>query len=415
MRNRMRKVLSLCTVFLALTGCGSQAVVESSYYGEEYQQGTDYNYSSYYFLQNGQSMICTEQGYYFIAGGYLFFTDSAESQAVPLCFKTDCLHQEETDPKQIPNCDAFLGGQVTQTCFLGYYQDHIYTICLDKATGYDNLVEMKLDGSDRRVLYMIDNTNMPQGMFMHRGVIYFVNKQKNLDGESRYGLNAISVVSGSGEPVQVYTGVYKDGWIQNVLAYGNYVFFRDCYYTEESFDGSVLMYDIRTGESEKLLEGDNSSIYGIEDEGLLIRRDGQYYVYSLEDRTLSPSGKNYEAFLEAHPQWQCHCENADEDMALFTCYDKEADAFVTDLYVVDSQGEVTAVIPDMAWTVNGSYIFEEGGEEYLFRYSSSQVSEFFINVYAKKDLLQGIVAPYTILEAEDRKTLMPSYELYIGG
>lgn len=87
---------------------------------------------------------------------------------------------------------------------------------------------------------------------------------------------------------------------------------------------------------------------------------------------------------------------------------------MTDLYVVDSQGEVTAVIPDMAWTLDGSYIFEEEGEDYLFRYSSSQVSEFFINAYAKKDLLQGIVAPYTILQAEDRNALMPAYELYIG-
>ncbi len=390
-------VLSIAMI-LVLTGCGNRALVESSSYKAEYIPEEDYNYRSYFWFEGTQGMMQTKDGFYFIVGSYMFFMDKTTGQSVPLCFKTDCLHNEETDQSKTAYCDAYMGGS---SSFLGYSHDKLYTVCIDRNTAKTNMIEMNMDGSDRKILYPYssdDGTSSPI-ILMHRGVIYFPSTMKDLEGKSYYGLNAFSTVSNSREPAQVYTGEYENGWIQNVIAFHNYIFFKDCYYTDTSFDGKIMMYNIQTGECEEILE-EGYTIYGIEDGNLLVRNDGRYYTYSLVDKMLTSSKKNYDAFLDAHPLWQCHCENAGEDIAMFTCYDKEVDDFVTDLYVVNTQGEVTAVVPDAAWSTMGNYVFDNDGDIYYFRYSQT-LSPFWIRGYSKSDLMQGIVNPITVIEAED--------------
>lgn len=398
---------------LLLTGCGSSALVESSSYLEEYLPEEDYNYHSFTWLQADQDMVQTEEGYYFIAGDYLFFMDWETGECVPLCFKTDCLHHEEMDDEKITYCDAFLG-RGSQSAFLAYYQERLYTICVDRSTAKNNLVEMNLDGSGRKILYNLSDNVVSSYMFMHRGVIYFFSKLKNLEGETHYGLNAFSVSGGSREPVQVYTGYYEDGALEKPLAYQNYIFFHDYHYTESAesgFEEKLLMYDIRTGETSEIM-GNGYYIYGMNNGKLLIRSNGRYYDYSLKEETLTPNG-SYDAFLDAHPQWQCHLENADEDLALFTCYDLEDDDFIRDSYVVTCQGEVIAVIPGTAWSTEGCYIFERDGEEYLIR-RASMADTYFVRAYAKSELLRGEVHPITFLEVDSKQVLSPSYVIKMG-
>ena len=397
----------LCAAALTFTGCGSQTLIESSSYKTEYLPEEDYNYQSYNWCDQRQCMAQSDEGIYFLAGDYLFFMNWDTKQTVPLCFKTDCLHADETDQEKIVFCDAFMGGGAVQTPFLAYYRDKLYTICVDRTTGKDNLVEMNPDGSDRKVLYSTSD-NPLSSIFMHRGVIYFINKLKDLNGEAHYGLNALSVVSGAHEPVQVYTGVFEGGWLQNFFAYENYIYISDCYYTETAFDSIIIRYDIRTGESEEIL-GEGIDIYGLEDNNLLIRQNGLYYVYSLKDKTLTPSRRNYDTFLQAHPQWQCHCENPDEDFAMFSYYDSEAGSIIYDSYVLNSQGEVAAVIPDAAWS-NGC-IYDFNGEKYVFRYVNRYKG---IRAYAKKDLLQGIVDPILVFDADNYNAIMPAYVTKTG-
>ena len=406
-RNLLKLILLtfLCAAALTLTGCGSQALVESSSYKTEYLPEEDYNYLSYSWWDESQRMAQSDKGIYFLAGYYLFFMDWDTRQTVPLCFKPDCLHADETDQEKVVFCDAFIGGGAVQTPFLAYYRDKIYTICIDRTTGEDNLVEMNPDGSDRKILCSVSNseTLLLSQIFMHRGVIYFFSNLKDLNGEAHYGLNALSVVSDSHEPVQVYTGSFEGGWVQDFFAFENYIFFADCYETDTSFDRKTIMYDIRTGESEGIL-GEGNAIYGLEDNNLLIRQDGLYYVYSLKDKTLTPSGRNYDTFLQAHPQWQCHCENPDEDFAMFSYYDLETDNIIYDSYVINSQGEVAAIIPDVAWS-NGC-IYDMDGEKYVFRYVYNNSA---IRAYAKKDLLQGIINPIIVFDADNYNDLIPAY------
>ena len=379
-RNLLKLILLtfLCAAALTLTGCGSQAPVESSSYKTEYLPEEDYNYLSYNWWDESQRMAQSDEGIYFLAGDYLFFMDWDTKQTVPLCFKPDCLHADETDQEKIVFCDAFMSGDIVSSPFLAYYRDKLYTICVDRTTAKSNLVEMNPDGSDRKILCSTLDIQSLSQVFMHRGVIYFISNLKDLNGEAHYGLNALSVVSDSHEPVQVYTGTFEGGWVQNFFAFENYIFFSDCYETDTSFDRKIIMYDIRTGESEEILGG-GSAIYGMEDNNLLIRQDGLYYVYSLKDKTLTPSRRNYDAFLQAHPQWQCHCENPDEDFAMFSYYDLETDNVIYDSYVLNSQGEVAAVIPDAAWT--SGCIFDMDGEKYVFRYVNKYHG---IRAYAKK-------------------------------
>ena len=409
-RNLLKLILLsiLGAVALTLTGCGSQALVESSSYKAEYLPEEDYNYLSYNWWDQKQRMAQSDEGIYFLAKDYLFFMDWDTKQTVPLCFKTDCLHADETDQEKIVYCDAFMGGDIVSSPFLAYYRDKLYTICIDRTTAKSNLVEMNPDGSDRKNLLSTSDIPSLAQIFMHRGVIYFISNLKDLNGESHYGLNALSVVSDSREPVQVYTGVFEGGWLGNFFAYENYIYISDCYYTETAFDSIIIRYDIRTGESEEIL-GEGIDIYGLEDNNLLIRQDGLYYVYSLKDKTLTPSRRNYDTFLQAHPQWQCHCENPDEDMAMFTYWDLEKDETIYDYYVLNSQGEVTAVIPDAAWSNGGIYDFD--GEKYVFRYVNHYHG---IRAYAKKDLLQGIVDPILVFDEDNYNDLMPAYLIKTG-
>ena len=403
-RKMLRLILLsiLCITALTLNGCGSQALVESSSYKTEYLPEEDYNYLSYNWWDESQRMTQSDEGIYCLAGDYLFFMDWDTKQTVPLCFKADCLHADETDKEKIVFCDAFLGGDIVSVPFLAYYQDKLYSICIDRTTAKSNLVEMNPDGSDRKILYSTSDNPLSQ-IFMHRGVIYFFSNLKDLNGEAHYGLDALSVVSNSHEPVQVYTGSYEGGWVQNFFAFENYIFFSDCYETDTSFDRKIIMYDIRTGESEEIL-GEGNAIYGLEDNNLLIRQNGLYYVYSLKDKTLTPSRRNYDTFLQAHPQWQCHCENPDEDFAMFSYYDLETGSMIYDSYVLNSQGEVAAVIPDAAWTCG--CIFDMDGEKYVFRYVDNYNA---IIACAKKDLLQGIVNPIIVFNAANYGDLIPIY------
>lgn len=398
----------LSAAALTLTGCGSQAPVVSSSYKAEYMPEEDYNYLSYNWWDESQRMAQSDEGIYFLAGHYLFFMDWDTKQTVPLCFKPDCLHADETDQEKIVFCDAFLGGDIVSAPFLAYYRDKLYTICIDRTTAKSNLVEMNPDGSDRKILYSTSDISLLSQIFMHRGVIYFFSNLKDLNGEDHYGLNALSVVSDSREPVQVYTGAFEGGWLQNSFAYENYIFFEDWYRTETLADSVIIQYDIRTGESEEIL-GEGNDIYGIEDNNLLIRQNSLYYVYSLKDKTLTPSRRNYDTFLQAHPQWQCHCENPDEDFALFSYYDSEMGSIIYDSYVLNSQGEVAAVIPDAAWSNGG--VFDMDGEKYVFRYVNNY---YGIRAYAKKDLLQGIVDPIIVFDEDDYNDLMPEYIIKSG-
>lgn len=398
----------LSAAALTLTGCGSQAPVVSSSYKTEYLPEEDYNYLSYNWWDESQRMAQSDEGIYFLAKDYLFFMDWDTKQTVPLCFKTDCLHADETDQEKIVYCDAFLGGDIVMNPFLAYYRDKLYTICIDRTTAKSNLVEMNPDGSDRKILYSTSDISLLSQIFMHRGVIYFFSNLKDLNGEDHYGLNALSVVSDSREPVQVYTGAFEGGWMQDFFAYENYIFVADCYYTETSANSIIIQYDIRTGECEEIL-GEGNAIYGLEDNNLLIRQNSLYYVYSLKDKTLTPSRRNYDTFLQAHPRWQCHCEYPDEDMAMFTYFDLEKDETIYDYYVLNSQGEVAAVIPDAAWSNGG--VFDMDGEKYVFRYVNNY---YGIRAYAKKDLLQGIVDPIIVFDADNYNDIMPGYIIRTG-
>lgn len=409
-RKLMKLILlsTLCTAVLSFTGCGSQTLIESSSYKTEYLPEEDYNYLSYNWLDEKQRMAQSNEGIYFLAGDYLFFMDWDTKQTVLLCFKPDCLHADETDQEKIVFCDAFMGGDIVSSPFLAYYRDKLYTICIDRTTAISNLVEMNPDGSDRKNLLSTSDIPSLGQIFMHRGVIYFISNLKDLNGEAHYGLNALSVVSDSHEPVQVYTGAFEGGWLQNFFAYENYIYISDCYYTETAFDSIIIRYDIRTGESEEIL-GEGIDIYGMEDDNLLIRQDGLYYVYSLKDKTLTPSRRNYDAFLQAHSQRHCHCEYPDEDFAMFSYYDLETDSMIYDSYVLNSRGEVAAVIPDAAWS-NGC-VFDMDGEKYVFRYVDNYNA---IKAYAKKDLLQGIVDPIIVFDADNYNDIMPSYLIKTG-
>lgn len=403
----------LSVMILTFTGCGTQALVKSSSYQAEYLPEEDCPYQSFTWKDNTQFIVATEDGCYYLIGAYLFFMDWDTMQSVPLCFKTDCLHTEETDPLKIPFCDAYMGNTSAYRPFLALYQDKLYTICLDRTTAKSNFVEMNLDGSGRKILYPIYDHNTPYNIFMHRGVIYFVNRMKDLEGESHYGLNALSVVSNSSEPVQVYTGAFEDGIIQDVFPYQNYIFLRDSYDTETSVISKTFMYDIRSGKSEEVIE-DHYYIYGIEDDGLLLHHNsGLYYVYSLKDKDLSPSRINDYAFVQEHPYWQCYCENPDENMALFTFLDvgeaKDKREPIADCYIINSQGDVVTTIPNTPWYIRSTQVIERNGEKLYFQYSYDAIT-----IYSQGDLLQGIVNPITIFDASNYSDLLPGILIKTG-
>ncbi len=256
-----RIVLLAMAMFLIalLPSCSRQRAVT----GMGYAEGQD---QQYFYSDMGSNTLLTESedGYYYFTGFYLCYTDKETMQSSVLCGRPECLHQNETNPERILDCNAYFFNPL----FLQYYDGDLY-VAADKplSTQEKELTQVSLDGAKRKSTQTFSDG--ASAFAIHRGTLYYTGQIVSDGGESCHALLSKPLFS-SNEPEILYIGTI-DSNIGALLCKGELLYFSDNYFTEERFYGLDYQYNLQTGERTLLFDSDQQvqTIYTLYSQGLL--------------------------------------------------------------------------------------------------------------------------------------------------
>lgn len=392
-------LLLLCICLLFTLGCKEKSL-KSSTYSKEYVEAEDYDPTGFSWIFRPDTIAETDSEIYLKAGNYLFLLDKDNLNISPLCYKSECLHYNETDSARIPECNAFFG-MYNDFRSVSYYKDKLYLISIASNPLRFDLIEMNKDGSGRKtILEDIAGAGMLNGnnILIHRGVIYYVCQTYTAEGVAENTLYGISLVSGNRKP-KILHSTEKN--IDALLPYLNSVFFS----VSESDDNAgnsgniyLMEYDLITGEVNNCITDPNYSLHGAYNNKLVLRKDSSYWTYDLNTKCVEKEEESLNIFSKSYPTWNCHAECIEDDFSLFTCYDREAGNMIPDLMVADKEGKNVCRIEGEAWFgINGGEMVTIKGNEYYLKFSAGY-EPFSIMLYKKTDLLEGNVNPVIILE-----------------
>lgn len=221
---KKRYLVILCAYICCLfIGCGKEKIS----YENTYVAGQDFQYMYYgATYEFGLTTAETEEGYYKLMENYILYTDKETMKTVPLCGKTDCLHEKETDPSKKENCNAYVD---TKDGFLYLCQNKLYTMKEvveedqnQKMVIYFELYEISLDGSKRNKVCTLKEDNVELWL-IHRGKMYFDAKQQGKDEKMHPVLKSVDLKSGKIEEITFLEDLYE-GCVEEFQAYGNYVY-----------------------------------------------------------------------------------------------------------------------------------------------------------------------------------------------
>ncbi len=144
-------------------------------------------------IAEGNSLVSSENGYYFIANGILYFYDIYNDITLPVCSKVDCSHKgklcdayaEDTSTYRINNIHYTDGDTNCLSCKLWYDNGKIYMIKRDAAGAYliqydrDYTNEIKLctlasDGGQ----IGLASSNISGRIRMYNGYMYYFSFDK---------------------------------------------------------------------------------------------------------------------------------------------------------------------------------------------------------------------------------------------
>ncbi len=399
MKKRLLFTIVLCLLVSFLTACRQN---QSS-------GGDDFNASSVSFLYAPCSIAATDQGFYFFYQYFLYYYDYSKKETIPVCFKTNCRHHREEDPEKVTGCDAFMG--MVNEPFVGFSNGRLYVTALNLETNKIELLEMKEDGSDRKVI--IDNCNGIDACLMriHRGTLYYPTSLQGLDGASEKGVMAVSLEDKAHKEQIVFRTEKPGISFTQILPVGNHVYIA--YEKKISGDNgssylyTIISHKISDQKNEIITEEDSYYLYGVQKNDIILRKDGQYYCFK-EKAThpdIQPYTSGISIFANSKPDWNCHPDCIADEFTFFSCFDKSESVndFVGELYMVGSDGAVACRIPDESWGVRGAQVIKIGGDELFVKYAAHPENETILMIYRTEDLLQGIVQATPILKKEEIK------------
>lgn len=202
-----------------------------------------------YYTQQSNDMI----------NDILYFYDNATGQAVPVCGKSNCAHNEE-------GCDAFLKEDVYPYLItMWYYEDNLYIPMLDG--DYVCLEKISPDGSTReksgticrletKVTVHEDGTQSsrmrwPEGQ-LHRGYMYFTTY---IPGDEKVTLYR-SKLGADETPEELCVISGEEAHLLRIKPYGRYVLFQLAVLNAETetYDGVICAYDTESGDISRLCD-----------------------------------------------------------------------------------------------------------------------------------------------------------------
>ena len=411
MKKRKLHLFILIACLSAVTACSkteSSSMPVSSNAENAYVEGEDYNPTLYSEMTDHSLFAETEDGVLFIAGDYLFYASGEDMSVRPLCFKTECLHLEETDATKIPQCNAFLGSSALP--FVSVYKDSCYVTSVNRSNGSIDLVKMNLDGSERKTLIEDVQEKGIYDIIMHRGVIYCMADIKTAEGDHLQQIQAMSADAKKKKLVTIYEINGDELSLASLLPYENYIYFYEMSgMGTDDIAAHSKRWNIQTGQVEEV-SNEAAIPAGVKAGQVIFRgaNTADYWQYLPDEGTMEQEKSGIQSFISEHPYWNCHLDSADDEIMAFLCYDREHSDFVPDLIITDAEGHETAVLANEAWGLARSAIVTLGEQKYLIHISAG-LQPFSVDAYQVADLLQGIVEPVHLLNTPDYDSLCPGF------
>lgn len=257
MQNKLSKLISYIIVSLLLTSCSKQYNTSNTYI--PYQ---DYQYT--YNNQGSFSDIAeSEDGYYFLSGFYLYYADKTTMNPVILCNKPNCLHSDETSPEKITNCNACFPGKPSGGS-VSYFNGNIYVLesdGSDKSGNAYKLIKLSKDGTKRKTVLHFKYT--PSSLVIHRGKVYVAGRVYDENGTSIYGVSEYDLSkSASQKPVTIFKGKITGGNIQDLICYGQNIYFREFAMNSEITAVRIQHYNLNTKKTTCIIQEKDDSFPG---------------------------------------------------------------------------------------------------------------------------------------------------------
>ncbi len=246
----MKKVMCCILIMVTLVVCTScnhdNTPVDEGVYNFETDHQLNMNPAVYYYLTE------TKDGVYFLSNDYLYFMDDGVTPTI-MCNRIDCLHTDTVI--NVEECNAYIG---FGSGGIYYYNGSLYILATNSK--YERcIMKYSLQGD-----YVKTVATVPEStgiMIQHRGYFYYqyYDVPKDADEEA-WGVATLERISADGKDREIiFQNEYEQGLIDNISAYGNYVYFRSTGITEEGSKKCTYIYDITAGGMSELR--DVASVY----------------------------------------------------------------------------------------------------------------------------------------------------------
>lgn len=394
----MKKNLLILLIAVMAISCGcmnntaKDIIIE---YKDTYIENQDFQYN-FFDKSTGQTIVQKGNGgYYFVLNDFFYFVDENTMNAVPLCNKTDCLHDKETDPEKVTNCNAYLSGFVINPLFC-IYEDRIYKIADEsyyegeKLIIVNSIYQCNSDGTGSKKVFSI-NQNISR-WFIHRGIIYYTTDVNNILMGYDLSNNKENAVVDL-DSIGLYNAV-----VENITVYGNNIYIiLNGYESEEDYKKMVGGEEITTIEEIYAVNIVDNSNYTVKSEtgfsGLifegffddcLIVSDADYNAENPEKKMYSIDKNGNKKLLDykyASLYDFCYFDNNFTYMKKGT----DIDDVQKNFFEVYSKDKLLTTIDFPDGYVNGIYL---GDEDYLFYYEDNENIQRLYYI-SKKDLSEG--------------------------
>lgn len=418
-------VILIISLLMTVSSCHLSEKEHQIIWEDRYIEGQDFIPTAFSWSDGPDNVAVTDKGIYFKVGDFLFFADFGTMKARVLCFKPACLHMMAGEWK-VANCNAFCRTVIGQG-FVGAYGNYIYFNAFNTETQKYELVCAKEDGSGRNTIISDIGSIVCSSMRIHRGTLYYAERESTLDGEAVAALKALSLTGKKEKPEVLLNGSSVPGSFSDVLPYGNYIYYNEKWVVGEEHAKtritSYSRYNILDGSQELLVEDDDIDLYGIIDHKLLFYdefmggkedysgADLHYYELDPDTKDRKVSELGVEKFQEAHPEWRCDALAVTDEIAFVNA--TNIDCLTTQDYsdgvyrrVVDSEGrEITSFdTPNVILIEYASQVINIKGEAYYLDFAAS-VHDFAVKLYKVSELLAGKTDPIVLLKETDLNDL----------
>lgn len=267
MKKLISVILLICIlscVTCTFSSCGEPPLEID--YSDKYIENQDYQYM-YADGFGHSSFQKSKNGYYTAVNNFIFYIDGDTMKTTPLCNKSNCLHDKETDEEKLKECNAYVPDYVSYSQnSIQLYNNKIYFLQLDSADTAEDVdkylfYEMNIDNGSRRLIFTYSEGNV-YFWAVHRGYIYFkgdnyasAGDSGELEARSGTGFNKLFKLKlGENSPEVVYDfentdGIYKMQLSNSFILYGNHIYIGYSGYKNEEAYNKVISTDEKDFES----------------------------------------------------------------------------------------------------------------------------------------------------------------------